>query len=109
GVNVAVAEQNAVVRRSCGWFGFCSDLPQALRLDLGQVKGAHVRARGAGFRADPSAPACPYNSDPHLLHGLPLVAAILQRITCRRAEPRTYSASSAVLPHPSESPLRTRQ
>src|SRR6202165_1305218 len=71
GVDIVVLDENTVVCRRRGWFGLGSNFSQALRLDLGQVKGAHRRAGCAGFGADASTPTCPNDSDADLLHGPP--------------------------------------
>src|SRR5260370_27951795 len=71
GVDGVVFEQNTVVCRRRGWPGSASNFSQALWLDLGQVKGAHQRAGGAGFGAQASTPTCPNDSDADLPHGPP--------------------------------------
>src|SRR4029077_7252602 len=71
GVDIVVLEQNTVVCRRRGWLGLAGNFPQALELDLGQVKGAHRRAGCAGFGADASTPTCPNDSDADLHHGPP--------------------------------------
>src|ERR1700686_540275 len=76
-VDIVVLEQNPVVGRRRGWLGLASNFSQALRLDLGQVKGAHGRARCAGFGADASTPTCPNDSDADLLHGPPAAFFII--------------------------------
>src|SRR5438309_392167 len=71
GVDAAIFEQDAIILCNGGWLGFGSNFSQALRLDLGQVKGAYVRAGCAGFGTDASTPTCPNDSDADLLHGHP--------------------------------------
>src|ERR1700730_18404130 len=71
GFDIVVLEQNTVVCRRRGWLGLGSNFSQALRLDLGQVKGAHGRAGGAGFGAFTPTPTCPNDSDADLLNGAP--------------------------------------
>src|SRR3977135_4355681 len=73
GVDIAVLEQNTVSCRRRGRLGFGSYFSQALRLDLGQVKGTHVRAGCAGFGANAPTPTRPNDSDADLLHGNRLV------------------------------------
>src|ERR1700681_2068621 len=71
GVDIVVLDENTVVCRRRGWLGLGSNFSQALRLDLGQVKGAHRRAGCAGCGAEASAPTAPNDSEADLLHGPP--------------------------------------
>ena len=68
GVDVVVLQEDAIIRGGRDGLGFLRHFLQARLFDFGDVQFAHVRARGARFRANASAPSRSDDSNVDLPH-----------------------------------------